>query len=284
MATSIQDAVDEAVASGNGAEWSVCLRDEAGSVIATHNAGSELSIASAGKLLLLIEVARRLDDTGELSPDAMLSRTGAVPVGQAGIWQALLVDTLPLADVAVLVSCLSDNLATNVLIDQVGLESVAALGSALHLSRTRLHDYCRDERGSGDPPHLSTGSSDELSRLMVHVNDGTVVSRAVCERVTGWLAMNADLSMVASSFGLDPLAHTHPDGGVSVHNKTGGDVGVMADVGFLRGPDGFVAYSVIVNWTASSGVRKDRITDGMHRLGRRILDDVVPGHPPPGGG
>jgi beta-lactamase class A len=36
---------------------------------------------------------------------------------------------------------------------------------------------------------------------------GEVVDNLTSSRVLGWLSLNADLSLVASAFGLDPLSH-----------------------------------------------------------------------------
>src|SRR5206468_8807265 len=71
--------------------------------------------ASIGKVLLLVEVAARLQ-SGELSPLAHLDRDPRDIAGDSGIWQHLHVPSLPVADLAALVGATSDNLATNVLL------------------------------------------------------------------------------------------------------------------------------------------------------------------------
>ena len=82
-----------------------------------------LPTASLGKILLLIEVSARLSERGAPEVD-MLDRTSKDHVGDSGLWRHLHARSLPLADVATLVGATSDNLATNVLLRQVGLESV----------------------------------------------------------------------------------------------------------------------------------------------------------------
>src|SRR6185437_9772852 len=76
--------------------------------------------ASIGKVLLLIEVAARLEsrDTSALN---LIDRLQTDAVGDSGIWQHLAVPSLPLADLAALVGAASDNLATNVLLRRIGL-------------------------------------------------------------------------------------------------------------------------------------------------------------------
>ena len=48
------------------------------------------------------------------------------PVADSWVWQHLVTDQLPVADAAVLVGAVSDNLATNVLVDLLGLDAVQA--------------------------------------------------------------------------------------------------------------------------------------------------------------
>ncbi|HEX6955118.1 MAG TPA: serine hydrolase, partial [Agromyces sp.] len=191
--------------------------------------------ASIGKVLLLVEVAARLGTAG---PEAftVLDRDPRDAVGDSGIWQHLQTPSLPMADLAALVGATSDNLATNVLIRHIGLEAVRARTETLGLTRTALLDLVRDHRGPDDAPQLSIGSAKELTWLFAALARGEIVSPEVSQRVVGWLSLNADLSMVASAFGLDPLAHRMPDHGLLLMNKTGTDGGVRSEVGVLRGP------------------------------------------------
>lgn len=230
-----------------GVEWSACVRGVDGDVVWQQDAGRVLPTASVGKLLLLLETARRID-AGSSSPALLLSR-GRDPVGDSGLWQRLATTELPVADLAQLVGAVSDNLATNVLLRHVGLDAVDALRRALGLVGTRLLDEVRAVRGSEHASTLSTGRADELSAL-VHLLGASGGARPEgAERVTGWLAGNTDLSMVAAAFGLDPLAHRPADQPrVLLWNKTGTDAGVRADVGEVSRGRTAYAYAVLAAW------------------------------------
>jgi beta-lactamase class A len=160
----------------------------------------------------------------------VLDRAPRDSVGDSGIWQHMQSPSLPLADLATLIGATSDNLATNVLLRYVGLEAVRARTETLGLTRTALLDLVRDHRGPDDAPQLSIGSAKELTWLFASLARGEIVSPEVSQRVVGWLSLNSDLSMVASAFGLDPLAHRMPDHGVLLMNKTGTDGGVRSEV------------------------------------------------------
>jgi beta-lactamase class A len=229
--------------------------------------------ASIGKVLLLIDVAARLDDT-EFAALTILDRESNDSVGDSGIWQHMQSPSLPLADLASLIGATSDNLATNVLIRYVGLEAVRARTEALGLTRTALLDLVRDHRGPDDAPQLSIGSAKELTWLFASLARGEVVSPEVSQRVVGWLSLNSDLSMVASAFGLDPLAHRMPDHGVLLMNKTGTDGGVRSEVGVLRGPRASVAYAVSMYFADTMLTSRLAVLDGMHQVGLDLLEYV----------
>ena len=70
-------------------------------------------------------------------------------------------------------------------------------------------------------------------------------SPEVSQRVVGWLSLNSDLSMVASAFGLDPLAHRmrrprHAAREQDRHRRRR----AQPRSGVLRGPRASVAYAV----------------------------------------
>ena len=182
--------------------------------------------------------------------------------------------SLPIADLAALVGATSDNLATNVLIRHIGLESVRARTETLGLTRTALLDLVRDHRGPDDAPQLSIGSAKELTWLFASLARGEIVSPEVSQRVVGWLSLNADLSMVASAFGLDPLAHRTPDHSILLMNKTGTDAGVRSEVGLLRGPRASVSYAVSMYYADTMLSSRLAVLDGMRQVGSDLLEFV----------
>jgi beta-lactamase class A len=251
---------------------SVCLCDAAsGAVFVAEDADLQHSTASIGKILLLAEVAVRFVD-GRLSRGEPLTRTAEDAVADSGLWQHLATDTLSAADCAALIGAVSDNLATNVLLRRVGLVSVTERGRTIGLSRTALLDRVRDVRRPSDPPALSVGTARELAELIVMLHHGQVRSRAVSRQVLDWLALDTDTSMVAGALGLDPLAHTDPDRGMSLAHKTGTSTGIRADVGLAGGPAGSVAYAVLATFHDRD---RDRVLADMFRVGERVRRHIA---------
>lgn len=219
----------------------MCVR-QGDEVLLAHREHEVHRTASIGKLLLLLEVAQALEG-GALRRDEPLDRRSVEPVADSGLWQHLDADVLPLHDVALLVASVSDNLATNVLLHRVGLP--APRGTVA------LHDRVRDARGPEHPPTLSTGTAADLALLMTELP----------EQVRAWLRTGTDLSMVASAFGLDPLAHDGDD----LVNKTGTDSTVRADVGLVGG----IAYAVLAEWDAGLDLRH-AVLAGMRLVGEAV--------------
>jgi beta-lactamase class A len=232
-----------------------------------------LPTASIGKILLLIEVSARLTSR-DFSGFAILDKTPRDAVGDSGIWQHLQAPSLPVADLATLVGASSDNLATNVLLRQVGLNAVRARTESLGLMRTALLDLVRDSRGPDDAPQLSVGSTAELAWLFGALARHEIVDALTSQRVMGWLSLNSDLSQVASAFGLDPLSHRGADHNMLLVNKTGTDSGVRAEAGALRGANRAVSYAVSVQFNDDGLPARLRVLDALRTVGYDLLEYV----------
>lgn len=229
-----------------------------------------MGIASVGKLLLLSECARQIT-TGAMTFGELLHRSCTPLVGGDGLWQHMQVESLPAGDVAVLIGTVSDNWATNVLLERIGLDAVERRAEYLRLEHTRLHDFVRDDRDGTVPDRVATGTTGELAMLLRTLwddHDGTG------RLVLGWIAGGYDLSMVPAVFKQDPLGHRRPAGGVRIWSKTGTDVGVRCDTGIVTGPSGAVAYAVTVNWEPadSSGLQE---SDAWMRTQGAIVRNAV---------
>jgi beta-lactamase class A len=270
------------------AEWSVLVRDLAtGEVLLAHRPERALPAASLGKLALLVAVAAAAE-RGDLALDEPLDRASVPPVTDSGIWQHLAQPTLSIADAALLVGAASDNLATNVLLQRLaaggggvgetsGADAVASECARLGIQGVRLHRPVRDApdtpgpgeapaaRAASDPTPLSSVSAAGAVDLLARLDAGTVRSPAVSAQVLAWLRHSLDLSMVASAFGVDPLAHGHDDE-LRILNKTGTDAGVRADAGIVRGARRGLVYAAIAEWKPGADAR-DAVLASMRGIG-----------------
>jgi beta-lactamase class A len=269
----LQGSIDDVVATTVDIDWSICIRDVAGREVAGRDAAMSMQTASIGKLLLLVEVARQCAE-GDLAGTTLLGKHPELHVADSGIWQHLHAEELAVHDLCVLIASVSDNLATNALLKHVGLQRIHDLAESLGLHHTALLDYVRDHRGPDDPETLSTGSASELSLVMSQLSCNELVSPTVSEQVNAWLATNVDLSMVASVFGLDPLAHAPSDRNFVIRNKTGVDSGVRADVGTIGRNAVWFNYAVIANWNAPDPDLRDSALSGMRAIGTTLRSAI----------
>lgn len=215
-----------------------------------------LRTASVGKCLLLSEVARRLRE-GTLSPDTRVRYEPEEFVRDSGLWHALDQRDLSVVDACRLIGAVSDNLATNVLVREIGLEPLDRVAQEHDLGPMRLLDRIREDRDPSKPGHadtLSRASARSVVRWLTLVHEGTLD-----RQVLDWLALGSDLSMVASAFNLDPLAHADPDRDVLLINKTGTDSSVRADVGLVSASGRTVAYAVLANWNRGTDERDEAL-------------------------
>ncbi len=139
---------------------------------------------SAIKIPLLIELFRQAE-TGALSLDERLTVRAVDQVGGTGVaqWFGDAKSELSLRDLAVLMIVLSDNTATNLLIDKVGMASVNSTMSSLGVSAIRLQRRMITPRESavGNENLATPAQAADLMRR-VHACE-LPMSKARCEDV-----------------------------------------------------------------------------------------------------
>jgi beta-lactamase class A len=126
--------------------------------------------ASAIKLAIVYELFKQADEQRiDLDEKTTLDRRQAV--GGTGVLVEMGTPTLSIRDYAVLMVTLSDNTATNVLIDRLGMDRIAARMRGLGLSGTKLRRHMMDTAAArrGDE---NVSTPDELVRLLKAMNDG----------------------------------------------------------------------------------------------------------------
>jgi len=249
--------------------WSVFVApvDEPDQPWISESAEDVLLTASIGKMLLLGHVAERLTD-GSMSADQPITRTDEDFIRDSGLWHVLDQDTLGLADACRLIGAVSDNLATNAVLRTVGIDAVKEYAARLGAAPMELLDKVRTHRDIATMPDaaetLSRASAESLWRMQVAIHE-----RRVDPMVAEWLSLDTDLSMVASAFDLDPLAHnaigmTDPLTW-SLINKTGTDDGVRGDTGLVAHGGVTVAYAAVANWEPRGTADPD-LADVMRRM------------------
>ena len=129
-----------------------------------HLETATLPTASTIKLAIVYELFKQVEEGRVRLDDTMVLDRGKA-VGGTGVLADLGTPTLSIRDYAVLMVCLSDNTATNVLIDRLGMEKIAQRMQTLGLTATKLRRHMMDTAAArrGDE-NVSTPA--ELARLL----------------------------------------------------------------------------------------------------------------------
>jgi beta-lactamase class A len=120
--------------------------------------------ASAIKLAIVYELFKQASE-GKVRLEETMTLDRRQAVGGTGVLVEMGTPTLSIRDYAVLMVTLSDNTATNVLIDRLGMDKIAARMQGLGLPGTRLRRHMMDTAAArrGDE---NVSTPDELVRLL----------------------------------------------------------------------------------------------------------------------
>ena len=252
-----------------------------------------LRTASSAKVALhaaiMAQAARgqvRLDDRMELSVDDLVGGSGVLAVLGPGLAPTL-------ADLCTLMIVVSDNTATNVLLDLVG--GVAGVNDILQ--RLGVEGIQFHRRLRYPPPPLITGGShpvispttpfataaaDDLRILIRRLHDGALISSEASRTILDVLACQYSGDGVARDFlEIDPrwrLRSANP----SIAHKLGVLPGTRCDVGLIGLPDGHdIAYAAVADGLADLTLSPHSEGDLLlGRIGSLLLRRWWPGPAP----
>ncbi len=186
--------------------------------------GSTLfSAASTIKLPILIAFFQDVDQ-GKIRLDEMLALQQSQIATGSGEMQSLPPGTRMTAwDIALKMITISDNTATNMLIDRLGGKDVLdARFKSWGLTLTALNNRLPDIEGT------NTTSAKELAGLLARINQGDLVSMNSRDRVLNILQQTVSTELLPSGLGAD----------AKIAHKTG-TIGVMlGDAGMVDLPNG----------------------------------------------
>ncbi len=170
----------ETIAEGFNGRIAFSVLDLQTNQTVNYHADETFRTASVIKLAILTTLMSQVDaGTASLDAPIMLRRSDVTD--GSGVLQYLTPGlTMTVRDYAFLMMSISDNLATNVLIDHVGLENVQAFMAASGYSEIVLHRKLI----SGIPPSpLGTATPAALTRLITAVFRRQIVSPAACDEM-----------------------------------------------------------------------------------------------------
>ncbi|MEL6106135.1 MAG: serine hydrolase [Planctomycetota bacterium] len=242
------------------------------------NAQTPMPTASLIKLPMLI-AAYQLAERGELDLDKQVILDASDKVPGSGILTKHFSSgaSLSVTDYLRLMIRYSDNTATNIVADQIGLEATAKAMESLQLVHTKLHSkvYRRDttifpkrSRQFG----IGSTTAAEMVRLLSKLRVGDLVGEASTLAITEHLLQCDDDSKLAA--GLPP--------GTRFAHKTGAISNCRTDAGIVDTPRGAVAVCFLTNknedqrWTNDNEANRLAAKVGaaiIRRFGHPETDD-----------
>ena len=195
----------------------------------SYNAERQVKTASVIKLPILVHLAL-LVERGAHSWEQRLPLSDCDRTPGAGVLKLLTAGLQPtLRDLAVLMMVISDNTATNLLIDLLGIDSINQRIQTLGLSQTRLH---RKVFAPNTPECLPWGLGVTSPRDIVHLL--TAIVRGEIGNSTTNQFIRDTLASLQDRAGLPRgLPHDWHYAG-----KTGSDEDLRNDCGIITRPDG----------------------------------------------
>lgn len=255
----LQEQIERALAGLGGRYACVVVRmdEDAPRELASINPDEVFPSASLIKVPVLVEVAR-LVEFGLLSWESRYAITGAARVGSDGVIGDLSPDLRPtLRDLAHLMITISDNTASNMLLDLVGMEAVNATMRKLGLNATRVGRRFLDfEARRAGRDNWTTAA--DMALLFSFFCTDLLPGKDIMLRM---LLRQNDYSILPAYWGEDiPFAH-----------KTGGLEGILHDAGILYPPGRPQSPLIIAALTADQpDVPLARLT--LARVGKMIYE------------
>ncbi|UCD44203.1 MAG: serine hydrolase [Candidatus Bathyarchaeota archaeon] len=217
--------------------------------------------ASSIKISILIELFRKAKE-GAVDLDERVSVEDDVKVGGTGVLKEFGdgTVTLALSDLASLMITVSDNTATNILIDVVGMEDVNTLMEGIGLRTTRLLRKMQDSEASAKGRE-NYATPRELMELMAALQVGEWPDPWVSEQTLSYL-------MKPKTTAINRLLPYQ----VKVASKYGTMRDSYCDVGIVYHPERPYALAVMTKEIPEDDVRKQRTIDDVSKVSRMVFD------------
>ncbi|MBW3542534.1 MAG: serine hydrolase [Planctomycetes bacterium] len=224
----------------------------------THRGDEPMPTASLIKVAVMIEAYRR-SETGELDLNRTVTLRDEDKVQGSGILTPHFSagTTLSVRDLVRLMIAWSDNTATNLVLDQVGLEAVNDGMQSLDCPNTRIHAKVFRGETSIDPERskrfgLGSTTAGEMLSLLERLHGGEIVSKAASAAMLEHLAACQDRAKLPRDL----------PAGTKVAHKTGSVSAVRTDAGIVNSPSGPIAICVLTaenedrRWTDENAAEK----------------------------
>ncbi len=262
---SLKSAIQSLVANNPNLTPGVFVADLDNGSYVDFNGGAMFSSASTIKLPILIAFFQDVDE-GKINLSETLSTSKSTIVGGSGDMQYRPVGTkYNILEVATQMMIISDNTATNMLIERMGgVEKLNQRFRNWGLSTTSLRNILPDIEGT------NTTSPKELGSLMAMVTKGNIVSQESRERIIDIMRRTVKDTLLPAGLGQ----------GATIAHKTGEIGALIADAGLVELPTGKRYIVAVMVQRPRNDVSAEKLINGISRLTyQQFASGGIPNNP-----
>ncbi len=218
----------------------------------THNADRKYGAASTVKIPLMIETYRQID-RGERTLDNTYTLVDADRAVGSGVIHELHTGvTLTLNDLVYLMMAISDNTATNILIDYAGMDKVTATMRELGMKSSLLGRKMKG-RPAQDGEQENWATASDYAHIMRSLLANEVASAESCAKMVAMLEKQQNTRRISR--------YLPESDAIRWGSKTGSVRGVTNDVGFITTDAGTLIVSIFCEGLADQHVGEKVIGD-----------------------
>ena len=237
LADKLQPLID-----GHKGKVAIAIKDLKTGKSFEHKADVPMPTASLIKFPLMIAAYQAMED-GKLDPDQKVTLHEKDKVPGSGILTSHFSDgaEISLRDAIHLMIVYSDNTATNLVAEKVGLKAAAEEMDKRDCPETKLHSFVFRRDTSIFPERskkygLGSTTAADMVKLLEQLSEKTLVSKEASEKM---------LKHMYACESKNQFTRFLP--GVKIAHKTGAIEQVRTDAGLIDGPNGPIAVCVLTN-------------------------------------
>lgn len=239
---------------------------------------AEKSTATASCIKLQILAALMSEvEKGRQSLDRIITVKASDLVGGSGVLRHLSTGvTMSLRDVATLMIILSDNSATNIVIDLIGLDTINHVISEIGLTSTRLVNRVDFGRIGNDSTKFAVSTADDFLTTLTAIAEARLISAQASQTIREIMSRQHYVDLLPRKLPHNPYAGgrgTQPD--LTVAGKTGFYSGFRGDAIIVERSGVTVVMTAFARGDDPSFLADNAVARFMGDLGEALFTDLT---------
>lgn len=228
---------------------SLAIRDLNTNELLTYQEKNVMPTASTIKVLILAHLLAEIENRKYSLTDMLEMKADQQERGTGILKDFTLGTKYMVKDVAMAMMVISDNTATNMLIDLLGgVEAVNEYIQSVGLKNTELIRRVDFKETGTDARGIAVSTTEDFTKFLTDVHEGKVFSEEMKEIFDDMMSRQQDLSQFPRYLPYNPYAEElNMEQEVYIANKTGTFPGVRCDVGYAKNDQRHVVFSVFTD-------------------------------------